>query len=93
MKTKEVLPGQSLLDIALQESGSLEAAFPLAGLNELTITDELESGSLLTVETDENNPVVNEYRNAAVFPATALQEGLLPEGIGYMGIEIDFIVS
>lgn len=93
MKSKEVLAGQSVFDIALQEKGELEAAFEIAGQNGIAMTDSLQPGYRLKVESDENNPVVSEYRSMSVYPATALADGLIFEGIGYMCIELDFIVS
>ncbi len=41
------LEGQSLLDLALQECGSIEAAFDMAVQNGLSVTSELTSGQLL----------------------------------------------
>ena len=44
-----VSDGQTLLDIALQELGTVEAAFNLADANGLTITTALAAGQSLTV--------------------------------------------
>lgn len=93
MKDKEIRPGQSLLDMVLQECGSIDLAFEVAEQNGITVADELTSGLNLKIGSDENNRIVREYRDNAIFPATALEKGLLLEGIGYMGVEIDFIVS
>lgn len=93
MKNKEVLPGQSLLDISLQECGALDTVFTIAEKNGMSVTDDLKAGFVIKADSNEYDQVVAEYRSASIFPATALSEGLLPEGIGFMGIEIDFIVS
>lgn len=93
MKDKEIRPGQSLLDIVLRECGSIDPAFEVAEQNGMTLTDELTPGLRLEIEGDAHHHIVKEYRENGVFPATALEKGLLLEGIGYMGIEIDFIVS
>ena len=75
-----VLNRQSLFDIAIQYRGSAEAAFEIAALNDLSITDELESGQQLEVETGRapSLHVVNYYRTNGVVPATAPPS--LPEG-------------
>ena len=44
-----VSSGQSLLDICLQELGSVAAAFDLADANNLAITDHLTPGQQLTL--------------------------------------------
>ena len=93
MKSKEILAGQSVFDIALQERGALEATFEIAGQNGIAMTDSLQPGGRLLVDSDENDAVVSEYRSNFIHPATALADGLIPEGIGYMCIELDFIVS
>ena len=43
MKTV-VQAGQTLLDIAVQEYGTIEAAFMLARTNDMGITDTLQAG-------------------------------------------------
>ena len=44
-----VSDGQSLLDVCLQELGTIDAAFDLAAANGLTITDELTAGQVLII--------------------------------------------
>ncbi len=70
---------QSLLDIAVQECGSVEAAFALSERNGIALTDDLALAAM------------------GVKPATAVSAedaALVPwGGIGFMGIEIDFIVK
>ncbi len=44
-----VTEGQSLVDVAIQELGSVEALFDLADANGLAITDELTPGRVLVV--------------------------------------------
>lgn len=88
---------QGLIDIAMQECGSIEALFHLSVLNKRSITDDLIVG------TQYKKPDVINKKVAGVFadehkPAsnTAVPEELLPpplEGIDYWYIEIDFKVS
>ncbi|MDR2964043.1 MAG: hypothetical protein LBU90_10495 [Bacteroidales bacterium] len=44
-----VLDRQSMFDIALQTAGSAEAAFALARENDLSLTEDLEVGAVLTM--------------------------------------------
>lgn len=40
---------QSLLDMAVQTAGSVEAAFRLSAANDIGITDTLEDGQVLSI--------------------------------------------
>ncbi len=88
---------QSLPDIALQEGGSMDAVVNLAIRNDVAISTTLEHETFL------KKPVVSDQQTARLYalrkitPATDLTAEDLEAapfgGIGYMGIEIDFIVS
>lgn len=88
---------QSLLDMAVQTSGSMEAAFGLAAANGVSLTDTLADGQVLDTVAAENADTVRRYSVQGIQPATALSEekmaALAQEGINFMGIEIDFVVS
>lgn len=90
---------QSLLDIAIQECGSFEAAYELAGRNGLAVTDDLEPGTELEFIQEDvtKKQVVAHLAARRIKPATAASEldtSIAPYGgIGFMGIEIDFIVK
>lgn len=88
---------QSLLDMAVQTSGSMEAAFGLAAANGVSLTDTLVDGQVLDTVAAENADTVRRYSVHGIQPATALSEeemaALAQEGINFMGVEIDFIVS
>lgn len=88
---------QSLLDMALQTAGSMEAAFGIAEAGGLALTDTLQDGQTLETVKAVDAAVVRRYAAQGVEPATALTdeetERLAQEGIDFMGIEIDFIVS
>lgn len=100
-----VLEGQSLFDIAIQECGSVEAVFEIAGLNGLAITDGLVPGSLINVTTGINKPVADYYARNKLKPATGDTtssptggggggiDDLLDDGIDFMAVEVDNIVS
>jgi len=68
--TVTILEGQSLLDIALQELGSLEGAYALAVLNGLSLTDSLAAGMLLQLPDVVDKRIVNYYSERNIRPAT-----------------------
>lgn len=88
---------QSLLDMAVQTAGSMEAAFGLSAANDVSLTDTLTDGQVLDTVAAENADTVRRYSVQGIQPATALSKeemaALAQEGINFMGIEIDFIVS
>ena len=94
MKVKD---RQSLLDMAVQTAGSMEATFGLSADNGVSLTDTLADGQVLDTVAAENADTVRRYSVQGIRPATALSEkemaALAQEGIGFMGIEIDFVVS
>ncbi len=96
-----VLNNQSLLDIAVQYTGTIENAFKIAVANGLSLTDDLEPGAQLIIPADVemNSDVVNYFSAKGVQPATGLTENDLliaqtvQRGIGYMQIGKTFKVS
>lgn len=92
---------QSLFDIAIQALGGVDAAFSLALENDLSLTDELTTGKIIDLSLIHttrggivNKVVVDYYKNKESKPATGITEEQSKfEGIEFMGIEIDFIVS
>jgi hypothetical protein len=93
----KVLEGQSIFDIAIQRCGSAEAAFDIALLNDLSITDDLTTGQELIVPYIANTSVADYYTRKHLLPATGvtvdLESTITIGGLGYMAIGIDFIVS
>ncbi len=90
MKT---LGRQSLFDIALQECGSVEGAISIAELNDVILTDELESGTELEIDSVLDKTVSKYYTLNEINPATAIDLVIPTGGIGYMAVQVDFIVS
>lgn len=93
-----VTTNQSLLDIAIQECGTIDALLELALLNGLSITDVLEVGTKLQTGTNiKNIDLLSFFDTNGLWVATALTaEDLFnaaPEGIDYMIIGTDFIVA
>lgn len=95
-----VLYKQSLLDVVLQLTGSIEGVVAVAQANNISITDDLVPGQKIifpeSVELDED--IMNYYKAKKVQPATAMsnEDKVIadkPEGISYWGINIDFEVQ
>lgn len=92
-----VLHNQSLLDVCLQHTGTIQGIFELAMANDLSITDDVQAGAVLQlsegIKTDKD--ILNYYRTKAIQPATAIttQTTEKLEGIGYWAIGVDFKVS
>lgn len=98
MKTVIVKSGQTLLDIALQEKGSIEAVEEIATLNSLSVTEELTAGTVLTLPASIWNKLLESYcKNNDVSPATALTDDNLADmwqgGIGFMVVGVDFVIA
>ena len=87
-----VISGQSILDVAVQHSGSVEACFDLAIRNNLSLTGGLVPGVALNLGQPLNNDIVNFFRANKKQPASYMGT-IQPAGIGYWAIEIDFVVS
>ena len=95
-----VLHNQSLFDISIRYTGTIENAFKIAVANGLSLTDELEPGAQLIIpEVEMNSDVVNYFSAKGIQPATGLTENDLliaqtvQRGIGYMQIGKTFKVS
>lgn len=92
--TATALAGQSLWDMALQHCGSADAAFGMARINGMNITDILEPGTVLSLPAVMNKRVVKYYMDNGIQPATgALAGSTTGEGIGYWVIGADFVIQ
>lgn len=89
---------QSLPDIALQECGTFEAVWELSERNDVALTDVLAPGDGIDYlpELIAAPQVVDRLAARRIRPATAttVEDAATAPwgGIGYMGIEIDFLV-
>ncbi|MGY0034459.1 hypothetical protein [Pedobacter sp. NJ-S-72] len=87
--------GQSLFDVAVQHCGDVSAVFELAHLNSLSITDKLKAGSELILPIPVDSGLVKYFQDNSYVPATDINEKneiILPDGIDYWAVGIDFIV-
>lgn len=90
--------GQSIIDLAVQELGSVEAAFVFALKNDLSLSDDTVPGQEFSLTDVEDKTLVNYYAQKNIKPATGLSDADNTiaqdnEGIGYWTIGTDFIVS
>jgi len=93
MATVQVNDNQSLFDIALQVSGNFVSAFDIAQINDLSLTDRLSDGMILTVPDDvQDKTVVMEYNRYGICPATEIETDPDMKYIGNMIIGADFMV-
>lgn len=96
MKIKP-LDRQSLIDIALQTAGGMEAAFDLSVKNDLALSEALAREAELETVPAVDNLILSRYAARNVRPATELSAEDIAAapygGIGYMGVEIDFMVN
>lgn len=88
---------QTLLDLAIATSGSLDSAMDFAIANGISLTSELSDGEeLLTVGVIERC-VLSEYERDGIIPATEASETdreVMPYGgIGLMRVGIDFEIK
>ena len=101
--TITALHNQSLLDLALQHTGSIESVFELAEANALNITDDVQAGAPLIVPPllgggARGGDILAYYTAKNLQPATAFtkeDEQVFErlEGISIWAINLDFIVS
>jgi hypothetical protein len=97
MKVKD---NQSLVDLAIQYSGTTTAAFDLALANNISLTDDLTAGqTLISLDKDYGfESIVNYFsNNEMVIPATAVTDLFIEQfddpGIGQMIISVNFMAK
>ena len=96
--TITVLHNQSLLDLALQHTGTIESIFELAVLNEKSVTDDMVAGASLLIGEISNKDILSYYTAKNIQPATAFtkeDKQVLDrlEGISIWAINLDFVVG
>ena len=77
----KALQGQSIFDIAIQTAGSVEAAFALALLNGLNMTDDLDTISELALSDVLNDTVLNYYQDKQIKPVTSRARAVETSGV------------
>lgn len=93
-----VKEGQSLLDVALQSTGSMESLIAIACANDIPVDAELTTEQVLTIPQDARSvrKVQQSYQINDTVPATSYtlyDKALNKGGIGFMFIGGTFKVS
>lgn len=90
-----VKDNQSLLDVAVQTSGSVESAFEIAVKNNISVAGSLKAGDELENVSVANNKIVDQFKIKELVSATAFNKDVRGQlsGIDYMTIEEDFIIG
>lgn len=93
-----VLYNQSMLDIAIQESGSILSVVDICFKNKLSITDELFPGQKIAIAPSafDQKDIQLYFKSKKQNIATGYQNKELindPQGIGYFIIGINFKVA
>lgn len=89
------LARQSIFDIAIQECGSTEAAFDIAELNNISMSDDLNPLVDLIMPAVVNTKIEAYFATNTIRPATAitLADNMTLEGIDYWAVGRTFVVS
>ncbi len=72
MKRYSTSENQSFLDVAIQKSGSILAAFDLAVKNGLSVTDDLQPGQELELVDVNNSDLAEYWWRKKTVPATGV---------------------
>lgn len=91
-----VLQGQSLYDLAIQETGTVESVFELALKNNMSVTDTLPLDIPFEIPSEiaKEKKIVSYYKALNLKPATENKGSLgVAIGINFWTIEVDFTVS
>ncbi len=94
----QVLHNQSLLDIAIQHTGSVENAFAIAAENGISISDIVPAGTDIVISSDnDRKEILSYYQDKKIKPATSRSESdaeiRYNKGIKYWEIGNGFKVS
>lgn len=95
----KVLNNQSFLDIAVQHTGSVINAFPIAVANNMSVSEELIPGTVLQVpeSVEYDTEIKDYYQSKGLKPASKIEDekiAIIPlSGINYWIIEENFIVE
>jgi hypothetical protein len=94
MRKGKILNHQSLLDVALQYSGAVDAFFNLAFINGFSLTDDIAPGSELLLADIVDFKSQQYFQNSIYKPTTGLTSTPdLVGGIEFWAIDTDFIIS
>ncbi len=90
-RTEIVKPGQTVWDMAMEKTGTIETAFEIAEMNNISPTGILAAGTVLIVPEVQVSEVVEYLRVNEITPAS--YESSPPTGIGIGAIGDDFNIG
>ena len=95
MKSIGSTQGQWLGDVAIKHIGSIEGLFELSLKNGISPTGNLKPGTELIPSQIINERIVSYFKRNGINPATSDTGSAqaISRGIGYMRVNIDFIVT
>lgn len=85
--------GQTLLDLAIQHTGSIEGAILLAQQLGISITADIAIGTQFDEIPVTDKTVYKYFTDNKLEPASGVNSNSRLGGISLMGINIDFVVS
>jgi len=96
--TAKVLHNQSILDIAIQHTGSVFNAFDIALVNKISVSEPITAGMYIVIPENiiKNDRVLSYYKSNKTKPATGLKDQELfneSRGIGWMKVGDQFKVD
>lgn len=94
-KSVRVKPGQTWIDLTLEQTGDEEKVFDVCDLNGAGITEEVTPGVIINAMEPEveKKRIVNSLATVNTSSMYFATGNPAPEGIEYWAIEIDFVVS
>lgn len=86
---------QTVLDVQIIACGCLEGIISTCALNDISVTESLTDGQVLQVAEVVQASVAKTYANKGYSPATDIESDAIVKvgGIGFMAVEMDFVVS
>jgi hypothetical protein len=87
------LSNQSLIDLAIQTSGSIESAFNFARKNGISVTESIPAGNEFEAVSTLNRDIADYYNAKNLRPATSMEYMEAPAGIGFMAINYNFTIA
>ncbi len=99
MRTAKTTHSQSLLDFAIQHCGTAEAAYDVARLNDMSLTQDVDAGIELILPEISDKEVVAHYELNKLNPATGITQDEFEmmtyggSGIEFWRIEYEFMVN
>jgi hypothetical protein len=87
----ETKRGQWLGDVAIRETGDIQAIVEMAVMNGISVTGAIAPGTELLCPAVRVRGVAEHYAARRIYPVTSIEYGA-PGGIGYMAVGTTFTI-